>query len=124
MSEKTYFLFDQECTLCSRFTQVLQKIKGYEDFEFVPLQQANEIDLFKDIPQTQLETELHIFSEGKFHRGPEAVEFLMKRNPLIKKHMWLMDHQMTKKAIGSFYKAIDKARKSRLLCNSCGNKHS
>ncbi len=123
MEKAPIFLFDKDCTLCSRFVQVLKLIKGYEDFQFIPLQEAQSIDLFKDISEEQLKSQLHIYADSRFHRGPEAVEFLMSRNSLIKKHLWLLDHQMTKNAVKSFYKAVDKARKSSILCGGC-NKHS
>lgn len=123
MDNKVYFLYDQDCTLCTRFVQVLKLLKGYEDLQFLALQEAASINAFKDIAQEQLKSELHIYSKEKFHKGAEAIEFLISRNSLIKKHLWLLDNQMAKKAVKSFYKAVEKARKSPLLCGGC-SKHS
>lgn len=119
MKNTPYLLFDDQCTLCTRFVQVLKLINGYEDFNFIPLGEVRNYEQFEKVTFEELSKELHVYFNKEFHIGAQALEFLISRNPIIKKHLWLLDNQMAKKTVASFYKAANKARKSSLLCGGC-----
>ncbi|MCB9095877.1 MAG: DUF393 domain-containing protein [Halobacteriovoraceae bacterium] len=114
------FLFDEQCALCLRFVKLLNILETYSEFSFISLHEDWVYEKFPDLNKEQCREELHIIDKDQIYRGEKAIEFLISLNPKVKKHLWLLENGMSKKAIQSFYQAVNKLRKSG-VCKGCGH---
>lgn len=114
-------LFDHECPLCLRFKQSLEKVPGHEAITKISL---HEEWIYEELPflnKEHCEEALHlIVSPEKILIGPEAVEYLIKQFPQVKKFSWLLESAMGQKAVDYFYKMANNYRDSlRKRCHKC-----
>ena len=116
-------IYDEECPLCLRFKQALERSKVSQKVNFYPLQDQS---LYKEFPFLNPERTKEVIHfvthELKVLTGENAIEELIKYDPIVKKFSWLVESKMGQKALSIFYKTSDKYRKSlRKRCNLCNH---
>lgn len=115
------FIYDDECTLCVRFKDSLERVQKENRFLMVPLSHKKVFTQFPLLNIEDCDTELHLIDlGGKIHRGPEAIKIILTTYPAASKFTWLMDSKMGSKAIDYFYKMSTKYRQTLLnKCKTC-----
>lgn len=113
-------IYDDQCTLCTRFKMALERLPGGSKFKAHSLHDAQ---LYVDFPQLNQEAckeELHLVdNKGTIHVGAHAIEFIIKHHPEAKKFAWLMESAMGQKTLDYFYQMCNKYRK--MVRRSCGH---
>jgi predicted DCC family thiol-disulfide oxidoreductase YuxK len=114
-------LFDEECTLCKRFKDSLEKIPGIEKFSLVPLQNENVFSVFPQLKKEECFETLHLIDEeGRIHKGGSAISLLIEQFPIVSNFSWLVEKDMGKKTLNFFYNVINKYRKAfKNKCPKC-----
>lgn len=115
-------LYDSECSLCNRFKKAIELIDTKKQVEFKSLYDPK---VYVDYPELSeqrcLETLHLITSENEILEGPDAMSFLIKLLPGVKKFSWLMDSNSAKKASKAFYKRLNEMRiMKKRNCFTCG----
>jgi predicted DCC family thiol-disulfide oxidoreductase YuxK len=111
-------LFDEECTLCKRFKNSLEKIPGIEEFSLIPLQNEKVFSMFPQLNKEECYETLHLIDgEGNIHKGSSAIAILIEQFPIVSNFSWLVEKDMGKKTLNFFYNVVNKYRK--YLKNKC-----
>ena len=118
-------IYDEECSLCLRFMQALERLPGTEGITKIPLQDENLYAHFTDITMDDCFEEIHLITEeGKILRGNQVPEALINKFPAVKKFSWLIESQMGQKAIDYFHHVASNYRKRlKKDCPGCNKKH-
>lgn len=118
--------FDGECPMCIRFKQTLERAEGFEKLSYFDINSPLTYELFKELDPEACLDEVHIIcEEDKVHRGPEAIEWLLKLNPKVSQWSWLLDSKMGQKAVDYFYKTTNKLRKDLIKrCLGCNSRNN
>ncbi len=115
-------IYDSKCTLCNRFKQTFEKLKGSEKFSFVSIHDEEIYQQFTSLDKEKCFEEIHIIeSDGLIYRGAEAIKHLISIMPATSGFAWLIEKDMSKKSIDLFYKVASKYRKK--LLEKCNNKN-
>lgn len=118
-------IYDEDCPLCVRFMQTLEKLPGTERITKIPLQDENLYFHFTEITQDQCFEEIHYIDEsGNILKGNQVHEALIGMFPAVKKFSWLIESQMGQKAIDYFHHMASNYRKKlKKECSGCNKKH-
>ncbi len=117
-------IFDDECSLCQRFTDSVKRMEHTTHINFQPLNNAEVFEKFPILNKEECEREVHLLlSNDEVLKGPKVVEYLITLNPTIKKISWLIQSNAGQKALDIFYKSSNLYRESLLnRCPKCKNK--
>ena len=117
-------IYDDNCTLCTRFKDALSNMRSDKAINFVPLSDKKVFEKYPFVDPVACNDVIHLIDEtSKVYKASEAVHYLMHFYPSISKIAWLLDNQAGKKALELFYNAINTYRKSSLSsCKSCKEK--
>lgn len=119
-------LFDEECPLCKRFAQSLQRIEFKNKIHFYSIYNDDVYRKLEFLDKAQVFEEIHLIlgpDKGSVLKGAQVVQFLAAENPKVKHFAWLIESDMGQKATEAFYKGINKCRKSlHARCPKCKNK--
>lgn len=118
-----FLIYDEECPLCLRFKQALERSKASQEVNFYPLQDKNLYHDFLFLNPDKTKEQIHfVTKELNVLTGESAIEELIKYDPIVKRISWLVESKMGQKALSIFYKTSDKYRKSlRKRCNLCNH---
>jgi predicted DCC family thiol-disulfide oxidoreductase YuxK len=109
---KATVIFDNECSLCRQFTDLLKKWDTPGRFAFRPLQDHH---VYADFPQLQpenCERAIHFIDEsGHIFVGADVIAPLLKSFPRAKKIVWMLGFEPVKTASGKAYGLIARYRK-------------
>lgn len=116
--QKPFVLYDSECTMCTRFKQVLEKLDRENEINFYSARESEVYEHFEELNEEDCLDTIHCMDEnGKIYKGSETIIYLSKIVPGIKDHQWLLETDVARKAADIFYSAVNNYRKSKL--NSC-----
>lgn len=117
-------IYDEECSLCLRFMQALEKLPGTEKITKIPLQDENLYHHFTELKMDDCFEEIHyIDEEGQILKGNQVPEVLISKFPNVKKFSWLIESQMGQKAIDYFHHMASNYRKKlKKDCPGCNKK--
>ncbi|MCG8583525.1 MAG: DUF393 domain-containing protein [Pirellulales bacterium] len=77
-------LFDGECAVCRSGVEMLRRIDGGREFEYVSLHDQRARDLLPDRSHEDLMREMHLVeSDGRWYAGAEAVRAISRRVPVL-----------------------------------------
>ena len=112
--------YDNQCELCRRYKLALTKLDTSKIFSFYSIHNE-EIYKHINVTKEELHKEVHVFeNENSFHRGSEAINFIVGHIPGASKFSWLIESEMGQKAINYFHQASEKYRQALLKrCHSC-----
>lgn len=114
-------IYDDECPLCKRFKDSLERLEGAKSISFVSVHND---ELYKQQPHLNKEDCLqvvhYITSDAKTLKGEEVVTHLAKLYPLVNKFSWLIESNMGQKATSYFHNTTNAYRKLlKRKCPSC-----
>lgn len=114
-------LYDDNCTLCTRFKQSLERLSGAEQITFVSIHDNEIYEKLPEISKDECQKELHFIDRNNnIFKGANAILELKKEFPLVEKFAWLIESGMGEKAINYFYKMANKYREMALKeCHNC-----
>ena len=114
-------LFDNDCILCKRFKESLEKIPEIHEYSFIPIQNDNIFSAFPHLNKEECFETLHLIDfEGKVYQGGKAVSHLIEKFPMVAKFAWLVEKDVGKKTVDFFYNAVNKYRKAlKRKCPKC-----
>lgn len=122
-------LFDEECSLCVRFTQALKLVDNEKLINFLPIQNDDIYDEFQELNFEDCSETIHLIDEGKsILKGHEAIQFMIDRVPSVSKFSWLLKSDSAQKAMSYFYEKVNEIRKeskyklSNHGCKNCGQR--
>ena len=115
-------LFDNECSLCLRFKQSLERIPGTENITMVPIQNEDIYKAFPLLDPMATSETIHLINEQEqILKGSQVISYLIKKFPLVKNFAWLAESEIGNRAIEYFHDMVDRARKDLIRnCNGCG----
>lgn len=119
-------LYDEQCPLCKRFAQSLQRIEFKNKIHYYSIYDEKIYKELDFLIREEVHEEVHLVlgkDKGSVLKGAQVIQFLAAENPKVKSFSWLIDSDMGQKAISSFYKGLNKCRKSlHARCPKCKNK--
>ena len=126
--ETPCLLFDEECPLCKRFAQSLQRTELQTKIHYYSIYEEGLYDAFPFLNKEEVETEVHLVlgkDAGTVLKGAQVVSFFATQNPAVQKFAWLIESDTGQKAMDVFYKGLNKCRETlRSHCPKCKNKRS
>lgn len=119
-------LFDEECPLCKRFAQSLQRTKLDINLHYYSLHEEGLYEEFPFLDRDEVSKEVHLLLEKEASsvlKGSQVISFFAAQNPVVKKFSWLIESDTGQKAMNLFYKGLQQCRKSlQTSCPKCKNK--
>lgn len=116
-------LFDNECILCKRFKESLERIELEQEIHFYPIQDEAIYQAFEFLDKDEVFKEIHLIvsdNPPEILKGSAAISYLSMLNPLVSKFSWLVESEVGKKASNLFYRSVNKYRESlRKQCPKC-----
>lgn len=113
-------LFDSECILCARFSYALGKLDLNNEINRISLNEDWVYEEFDFLTKAKCKESLHvILNKNECIIGSEAIEFLVKKLPGVKKIAWLIESENGRKAINFFYNHVNNLRTNKKKCSSC-----
>ncbi|MFI5391295.1 MAG: DCC1-like thiol-disulfide oxidoreductase family protein [Bacteriovoracales bacterium] len=118
MQNKEWILYDENCGLCRRFKEALERIPGTEEISMVSVHDEKIYSTFPLLNKKECLEEPHFIDENfNIFKGKEAITQIIKRFPLAKEFSWLVESDMGQKAIDFFNKVAKSYREE--LNNNC-----
>lgn len=119
--------YDEQCSLCRRFKQSLERLELKDDVNFYPIQDKRIYSFFSHIENftpEALAQEVHFMTrDQKVLKGSEAISYLVQQNPKVNKFSWLVESKMGQKALDIFYNTSNRYRETlRKRCGQCNHK--
>ncbi|MDD0854222.1 DUF393 domain-containing protein [Halobacteriovorax sp. GB3] len=121
MDVKTATLFfDNECPLCLRFKQALERLPGTEHIQMISIH-SEELKNFPMIDIEECKKQVHLLTEDNdVLVGQDVAEYLIQYIPGVSKFAWLLDTEVGKRAMTKIYRLSEKYRKAVMkTCPSC-----
>jgi predicted DCC family thiol-disulfide oxidoreductase YuxK len=117
-------IYDDQCTMCTRFKMSLEFLDLNKSINFVPLHDPKIQEQYPELTIDILKESVHfVSSEGVIYKGSEAVSELIKNYPGVSKFAWLLDSDQGKKTMAFFYEKLNELKnKITEDCNTCGKK--
>jgi len=119
-------LFDEECPLCKRFAQSLERIEFKNKINFYSIYDERIYEELEFLDKKEVFEEVHLIlskDKGSVLKGHQVVQFLAAENSQVKRFAWLIESNMGQKASEAFYNGINKCRKAlHARCPKCKNK--
>jgi predicted DCC family thiol-disulfide oxidoreductase YuxK len=115
MTEQRYtfpvLLFDEKCPLCLRFKQGLDLLPGASSIQKVSIYEEAFFEQCDLVTQEECFAVVHLIDENmKVYQGPEVLEYLIKKVPLVNKLAWLLETDAGKKGLEIFYESANTLR--------------
>lgn len=120
-NNKAHLFFDDECPLCLRFKQALERVPGTEHIEMISIH-SERMNEFTDLDKEDCHAEVHLItSEGKILKGSEVAIYLVEQFPGVSKFSWLLDSDVGQRALKKMYDIASKYRKhyANRHCSNC-----
>ena len=119
-------LYDDECPLCLRFKQAMERLNGHESINKVSIHDRDVYQVLPQVTYEQCQQAVHFIEvNGEVFKGAEAVRKLMHHLPLVEEFGWLAESEMGKKAVDYFHDMAERYRKQlQNRCPSCKKDHS
>ncbi|MBI2519354.1 MAG: DUF393 domain-containing protein [Bdellovibrio sp.] len=119
-------LYDDECPLCLRFKQAMERLPGHESINKISIHDQEIYQVLNQVTYEQCQQSVHFIEvNGEIFRGVEAVQKLMHHLPAVKEFGWLAESEMGKRAVNYFYDMAEHYRKKlQNRCPSCKKDHS
>jgi predicted DCC family thiol-disulfide oxidoreductase YuxK len=115
---KNIIFFDDECSLCLRFSQALKRIDSEELIEYYSIRESATFEKFPQMNPEECAQTVHMLTEeGKILKGSEVINHLITVLPGVSKFAWLLDNQVGKKTTELFHGVLQTYRES--LLNRC-----
>lgn len=116
-------LYDDECPLCKRFSQSLDRIEGGKNISKVSIHTDDIYGQFPFLSKDKCLEDVHYIDEdNNLLVGSEVVEHLIVKYPVVNKFAWLIEKEMGKKSVDLFYKAASSIRKCLGNCSKCSSR--
>jgi len=118
-------LYDDECPLCLRFKQAMERLPGHENINKVSIHDKDVYGAHPQVTYEQCVMALHFIEvNGEVFKGGDAAAKLLHHLPGIETFAWLADSDMGKKAVDYFYKMADRYKKElQKPCPQCKRVH-
>jgi predicted DCC family thiol-disulfide oxidoreductase YuxK len=123
MQNSEIILYDENCSLCKRFKEALERIPGTEKISMVSVHDENIYATFPQLDINECLKEIHFLDSNlNIYKGKDAVTQIIKRFPLAEKFSWLIESDMGQKAI-SYFNDIAKSYREHLIkdCKNCNS---
>jgi predicted DCC family thiol-disulfide oxidoreductase YuxK len=123
MQNKEWILYDENCGLCRRFKEALERIPGTEEISMVSVHDENIYTSFPQLNKEECLKEPHFIDENlNIFKGKEAITQIIKRFPLAEQFSWLIESGMGQKAVGFFNKVAKSLREEFTKdCKGCNS---
>jgi len=123
MQNKEWMLYDENCGLCRRFKEALERIPGTEEISMVSVHDEKIYTSFPQLNKEECLKEPHFIDENlNIFKGKEAITQIIKRFPLAEKFSWLIESDMGEKAIDLFNKVAKSFREEFTKgCKDCNS---
>ncbi len=116
-------LYDNECALCRRFKESLERIELKEKLHFYPIQEKAIYKFFPFINEEDAFQEIHLIIDPKkplVLKSEQVIKYLTEQNSKVRKFSWLIESEIGQKATNIFYRSINKYRETlRKQCPKC-----
>jgi predicted DCC family thiol-disulfide oxidoreductase YuxK len=119
-TSQAILVYDDQCPLCLRFKQALMRWDIFHDITFVPLSDENFFRIQNSLTKEACQAQVHLLSEeGKIYKGPEVIDYLIRKVPAVSKLSWLLDTQASQKTLQFFYEQVNELRE-KMKEEKCG----
>jgi predicted DCC family thiol-disulfide oxidoreductase YuxK len=121
MENKEWILYDDNCSLCKRFKEGLEKIPGTENIMMISVHDENIYSVFPQLNKEECLKEIHFIDLNlNIFKGKDALTKIIKKFPLAEKFSWLIESGMGQKAI-DFFNEVAKTFREELnkKCKGC-----
>ncbi len=107
-------LFDSECPMCCRFSNIIKGMDKNGDFL---LESYQNYSVYNDSPvREELSQEIHIINNnGEIRHGSEAVTTILSILPGLRPYRWMIESRWGKRGTIIMYKSLKRYGK----CRSC-----
>jgi len=114
-------LYDEECSLCSRFADLIKRTPQNPPLFCIPLQEESLYEEFTFLDKEKCKQEVHLIDKNlQVHVGKDCLNYLAKHSPYVEKISWLLDTKMGDKATAIFYNSLNRIRTFVTReCESC-----
>lgn len=123
MQNNEIILYDENCPLCKRFKEALERIPGTEAIQMISIYDENIFNSFPQLNKNECLKEIHFIDlDLNVFKGKDAVTQIIKRFPLAEKFSWLIESEMGQKAI-QYFNDIAKSYREHLIkdCKNCNS---
>lgn len=119
-------LFDDDCPLCLRFKQSLERLSGHEAITKVSIHDKEVYQVFTQINFESCKESVHFIEvNGEVFKGSDAVQKMIHHLPAVESFGWLADSEVGKKAIQYFHDMAEHYRKQlQKGCRTCKKNHA
>jgi len=123
MQNSEIIIYDDSCSLCTRFKVALERLPGTEKILMVSVHDEN---IYASIPQlvkSECLREIHFVDLNlNIFKGKDAMTQVIKRFPLAEKFSWLIESGMGQKAI-NYFNETAKFYRDHLIkdCKNCNS---
>jgi len=118
-------IYDDQCPLCLRFKQGLERFDLNRIITYVPLSSEDVFAHFPQLNREKCRTKVHYIREdGSVLMGNEVVSEVMKNIPAVGKLAWLLETDVGKSVSNYFFDHVEKIRKKiQEDSEDCGTCH-
>lgn len=123
MQNKEIILYDENCSLCRRFKEALERIPGTEKIMMVSVHDENIYGTFPQLDKNECLKEIHFLDLNlNIFKGKDALTQIIKRFPLAEKFSWLIESGMGQKVI-NYFNDTAKFYRDHLIkdCKNCNS---
>ena len=123
MQNKEILLYDENCSLCKRFKEALERLPGTENILMVSVHDENIYSTFPQLNKDECLKEIHFLDINlNVFKGSEALTRIVNRFPGAKNFAWLIESDMGQKVIYYFNKTAKFYREYLIKdCKNCNS---
>lgn len=123
MQNNEIILYDENCPLCKRFKEALERIPGTEKIQMVSVHDENIYLIFPQLDKNECLKEIHFLDLNlNIFRGKDAMTQIIKRFPLAENFSWLIESGMGQKVINYFNESVKFYREHLIKdCKNCNS---
>jgi predicted DCC family thiol-disulfide oxidoreductase YuxK len=123
MQNSEIILYDENCSLCKRFKDALERIPGTEKIKMISVHDEHIYHSFPQLDKNECLKEIHFLDSNlNVFKGKDAVTQIIKKFPLAEKFSWLVESEMGQKAI-NYFNEVAKSYRDHLIkdCKNCNS---
>jgi predicted DCC family thiol-disulfide oxidoreductase YuxK len=123
MQNSEIILYDENCSLCKRFKEALERIPGTEKIKMISVHDEYIFNSFPQLDKNECLKEIHFLDSNlNVFKGKDAVTQIIKRFPLAETFSWLVESKMGQKAI-NYFNEVAKSYREHLIkdCKNCNS---
>ena len=105
-------IYDDQCSMCLRFKQGLERLDLNHEINYVPLSNTHIFNLFPQVSLDACKAKVHLIkADGSVITGSEVVTEVIKVIPGVARLAWLLETEVGKSASAFFYEHVESIRK-------------